>query len=222
MSEENIYNADFYDMTIRTELPSAHIVVSAINDLFHPKSVIDIGCGCGIYLKAFYDLGITDIVGYDGSEWAVKKSLLQQGFIIQQDFTKSFNAGKKYDLGICVEVAEHIPFEFSDKLIDTITSCSETIIFTAAPPGQQGFNHINLQTREFWINKFTDRGFYYDRHNSAFMSGYFKGKDVTWWIWKNFMIFRKKETSMNDRAYFAKLIEEKGYKTICRSGCVQR
>ena len=42
-----------------------------------------------------------------------------------------------------------------------ITQSANTVVFTAAKPGQRGTFHVNLQPREYWINKFNDAGFEY-------------------------------------------------------------
>jgi predicted RNA methylase len=33
-----------------------------------PSSVLDVGCGCGTWIKAALDIGVTDIVGIDGAK----------------------------------------------------------------------------------------------------------------------------------------------------------
>gem|GEM_PF-6703170 len=43
--ESNAYETSFYDMQSDTSYASAKIVVPYIIDLFHPTSVVDIGCG---------------------------------------------------------------------------------------------------------------------------------------------------------------------------------
>jgi hypothetical protein len=38
------------------------------------------------------------------------------------------------------------------------------LLFTAAPPGQEGLSHVNLQKPEYWFEKFKARGYV---HKSA-------------------------------------------------------
>jgi 2-polyprenyl-3-methyl-5-hydroxy-6-metoxy-1,4-benzoquinol methylase len=47
-------------------LQSASIVVNQLLDLIPVKSVIDIGCGVGFWLRAFADRGVKKIIGIDG------------------------------------------------------------------------------------------------------------------------------------------------------------
>ncbi len=190
MVDENFYDDSFYDMTIRTEASNAHVVAKSIMDAFHPKSLIDLGCGCGIYLKAFHDLGMTDLIGYDGSAHAVTKSLAPKGLVVHQDLT-TFEPDRRYDMCLCIEVAEHIRPQFSDDLVRLAVKCSDTVIFTAAPPGQGGTNHINLQPKENWTKRFNDNGFTHEAELSKTWSDYFKKENVVWWIWKNISIYRK-------------------------------
>jgi hypothetical protein len=65
----------------------------------------------------------------------------------------------KKDLAICLEVAEHIPEEMSDRLIKMLTSLAPVVYFSAAIPGQGGANHMNEQWPDYWLAKFADRGF---------------------------------------------------------------
>jgi hypothetical protein len=63
-----------------------------------------------------------------------------------------------FDLAICLEVAEHLPEEASDGLVNFLTSLSEIVLFSAAVPRQKGTNHINLQWPDYWDQKFRRRG----------------------------------------------------------------
>ena len=41
-------------------------VAPLIMDLLKPKSILDVGCGTGTWLKAFEELGVADYIGVDG------------------------------------------------------------------------------------------------------------------------------------------------------------
>src|SRR5947199_5521543 len=55
---------------------SAKEIVPILFSLFNPKSVIDVGCGTGIFLKCFKDVGVKEIFGIDG-KWVDKNLLFQ-------------------------------------------------------------------------------------------------------------------------------------------------
>lgn len=97
------------------------------------------------------------------------------------------------DVAVCMEVAEHIPFECSDALVDNIVSTSaKNIIFTAATPGQKGMSHINLQPPGFWKEKFAKRGYVLNGALSEKFKEDLKGElKYTPWYLANFMVFEK-------------------------------
>ncbi|MCA9789386.1 MAG: hypothetical protein KC462_06410, partial [Cyanobacteria bacterium HKST-UBA05] len=64
--------------------------------------------------------------------------------------TKPIRFNQTFDLAMCVEIAEHIPNRCSRQLVKTLTKASDTVFFTAAPPGQGGVGHINEQPQAFW------------------------------------------------------------------------
>ena len=57
---------------------------------------------------------------------------------------------RKFDLAICLEVAEHLPESSAEGLIQSIVKHADVIMFSAALPGQGGQNHINEQWPHYW------------------------------------------------------------------------
>jgi hypothetical protein len=96
---------------------------------------------------------------------------------------------------ICLEVAEHVPFEFSDTLVENIVSANpKNLIFTAAPPSQEGINHINLQLPHFWAVRFEQYGYFIDVDLSEKFRQELYGKlKFTPWYLENWLVFRKKD-----------------------------
>ncbi len=138
---------------------AAREIVPIILDIFSPKSVIDIGCGLGSWLKVFKELGVNDILGVDGEY--VKRNLLniKKNEFISADLSKKFNIKKKYDLVLSLEVAEHIPEKNSDTFIENLVNHGNLILFSAAIPFQCGQNHLNEQWPEYWDTKFKKFGY---------------------------------------------------------------
>ena len=121
---------------------------------YKPESVIDFGCGIGSYLEAAYSKGLR-IKGIDISYHAFKFTPEHiRPFISYKDCTKEIVTWG-YDCALSFETAEHIDPAGTDQFIDNIKrAASKYILFTAAPPGQEGCGHINLHPREYWIEKF--------------------------------------------------------------------
>jgi len=192
--ETHIYDRKFFRNTIKLENSSAKAAVNILIKHLKPKSVIDIGCGSGIYLKEFADQG-TGIIGYDGSPAAIAESLVKDKTRIY-DLCKPLHLDRKFDLCICIEVAEHLPAKCAPILINTLTKLSSLIIFTAATPGQgpRSIGHINEQLPEYWIKKFKAKNFQLDKKLTSKIKKEMKEKNVVWWIVKNLMVFKKSIT----------------------------
>jgi len=134
-------------------------IVPLLKSLLNPKSVVDVGCGTGTWLKIFIDNGITDVLGIDG--WYLDKSSLKVDIenFIEFDLNKPFVFNRKFDLAISLEVAEHLRPENSNAFVESLSNLSNIIVFSAAIPNQGGQNHLNEQPPIYWINKFEEIGY---------------------------------------------------------------
>lgn len=122
-----------------------------------PNSLIDVGCGTGTWLEAALLLGINDVYGVDG----VKSDTLHisNGLFQITDFRKEWGCSRKFDIALCLEVAEHIESEFVDIFFDSLCQTSNNIYFSAAVPGQPGQHHVNCHWPSYWQKHFNQRGF---------------------------------------------------------------
>ena len=67
---------------------------------------------------------------------------------------------RRFDVAICLEVAEHLPAQAAELLVKSLTMHADKIIFSAACPGQEGQGHINCQWPSYWqalFNKYQFR-----------------------------------------------------------------
>ena len=192
--ETNIYNNKFFKNTIKYEADSAAEFVGVVLKYYNPKSIVDIGCGVGIYLKEFNKKGIEYLLGIDGSPAAKDEFLLSPEKLIIFDLAKKYKFEKKYDLALCLEVAEHLREEDADVLVETIIGASDNIIFSAAVPGQgpRSIGHINEQLPEYWIKKFAGRKYNYLKEQTKEMRKEMRDRSVVWWIVNNLMVFKRK------------------------------
>ena len=167
---------------------------------FNPTSVADVGCGPGIYLKCFRELGSEATLGLEGSTNALRQATVPD--IILHDLREPFRHSQQYDLVLCIEVAEHIHSKYSAVLVGTIAGLCKPgghVIFTAAPPGQGGIHHINLQPKTYWIDRFLSMGLSYSKELSEQLSNRLSFKVLSW-IRDNLMIFVKSSTSHEHEA----------------------
>lgn len=138
---------------------AAREVLPLVIELCKPNSILDVGCGTGTWLKVAQELGISDIQGVDGNY--VDRSMLKisTNHFHPHDLNTPFTLDRKFDLAICLEVAEHLLPEAAEDLVSTLTKHSDLILFSAALPGQGGQHHINEQWPSYWQKLFAEAGY---------------------------------------------------------------
>ncbi|WKV13425.1 class I SAM-dependent methyltransferase [Marivirga harenae] len=168
---------------------AAELIVPLIDSIFSPESILDIGCGLGTWLKVFYEKrDITDILGLDGSYLDKSKLVIKDEFFQEADLRYKIDLDRDFDLVLCLEVAEHLPEEVSDTLIETLCRHSNNIVFSAAIPGQGGQNHINEQWPQYWADKFIKYG--YKRYD-LIRPKVWNNPKVDVWYRQNMFVFSK-------------------------------
>jgi len=125
---------------------------------FDIKSVIDVGCGTVDCLRYFIKM----VVQF----WDLRNqsciTILQarQINVLELDLEKDeFNINQTFDLAISLEVAEHLPPSITNRYVELLSRLSDVIMFTAAPPGQGGKDHVNEQPASYWISRFQYHGY---------------------------------------------------------------
>lgn len=176
------YSAGFYEECSAGSKRSAQAVVPLIIDWLRPNSVVDVGCGTGTWLSVFWESGVHDILGIDG-EWVDRAKLDVPDTCFQPaDVTKPLQIGRRFDLVVSVEVAEHLPAEHAAGFIDSLTSLGPVVLFSAAIPGQGGTHHVNEQWPEYWAALFRARGFIVV---DCLRKRLWQRDDIDWWYAQN-------------------------------------
>lgn len=168
-------------------------IAESIVETFHPESAIDIGCGSGALLVALRRLGVRRSLGLDCSEAALDiaraRGLDTRRFDICTD---QLLYSACYDIAISMETAEHLPERAVDGYIALLCSLAPVVIFTAAPPGQNGIGHLNEQPPEYWIDRFRLFEMYPDEELTARWQADWTASNVAGFYIRNLMVFRRK------------------------------
>jgi SAM-dependent methyltransferase len=155
---EYLYTPDYYE-GLKNRHATSDVIVPLVVDLIHPRSVVDIGCGVGVWLNTFRDQGTEIIAGYDG-DWIPKEMLMiRANEFTALDMSLRMPDVEGFDLALCLEAAEHLPNEMSEPLVRCLTRSAPAVLFSAAIPGQGGTGHINEQWPWFWRRLFDRAGY---------------------------------------------------------------
>jgi SAM-dependent methyltransferase len=193
---------------------AASYIVPYIIEIINPKSVVDIGCGLGTWLKVFKEHNITDILGIDWPQIDKELLCISDTEFIGADLEKEISIGRKFDLALCLEVLEHLDEKSAVQIVDTISSLSDTIIFSAAIPFQGGDNHINEQWPEYWFKKFEENGFFiYDPFRELF----WQNDNIEWWYRQNIFLISKNEFVLPKTSNPKIYIHPKLYENKCNA-----
>jgi SAM-dependent methyltransferase len=172
-------------------LTAPEIIVPVLMDVLKPKSVVDVGCGIGTFLSVFHRQGVTDIRGYDG-HWVDPEKLVQHidpKYFVQADLEMAINGDRRFDLALCLEVAEHLNEKSSEVLVKNLIAFSDMIVFAAAIPGQMGQNHVNEQWPKYWENKFLKKGYQF---HDVLRPIFWENDQVFRWYKQNMFLVVKK------------------------------
>jgi SAM-dependent methyltransferase len=121
-----------------------------VAERYSPRSVLDIGCGLGAYLRLFRALGAHELRGVDG--FADTGEVLEPAGYTQHDLRRPLGLGVTFDLVICAEVIEHVDAAYETTLLESIRRhARDLILFSAAHPGQPGRGHVNCRPVEHWL-----------------------------------------------------------------------
>lgn len=163
---EEIYTAEWFDHDFRELGPEFELVADALYRQFGPDKVVDIGCGPGMILRRLAEHGC-QVYGVEGSAHGIAYADDSIRGAIEHDDITTIEVDGYFDpdndLVICTEVAEHLDAEHAPHLVALLCSALCPIVFTAAPPGQDGHHHVNCQPKSYWEELFAAYGALPDR-----------------------------------------------------------
>lgn len=173
-------------------------VVQKLKDSF---TVLDMGCGHGLLVEAWRNLGVSQSYCVEGSESASSMwpSEHKDEYYQILDLTKfDDSAGKipKTDVVTSFEVAEHLPEESAMDFVRLLVLRNPGLVFFGAATVFQdrGMNpsHLNENTFTYWIEKFRQEDYIVDFASTAYLRHMMMrnpGYVTAWWYPKNIFVF---------------------------------
>ncbi len=153
----HVYDSNFYETADRTAFISAHGLIRHLAEALPIRSVLDVGCGRGVWLAQWLRDGATSVMGVDGPYIDTSRLAIPQSSFAARDLAEPFSLDRRFDLVQSLEVAEHISESRADIFVENLTRHGPLILFSAAIPGQGGEHHVNEQPWEYWRLKFAAR-----------------------------------------------------------------
>ncbi len=179
LEAREIYDTEFYkaqnllEQSLQEALRRISQILPSINNC------IDVGCGVGVWLKAWQTIqpeiniyGIDFNVASD-SVFAIPRNNYQKVdlrdsakeiydkviFEIREKELFEISGNKPFDLVQSFEVAEHLEEKYADNFIYLLTLFSNKILFSAALPMQGGTHHVNERLPKYWARIFAKYGY---------------------------------------------------------------
>lgn len=153
------YGSDFFSYQQVGSLASARAVAPIIKRNLKPSSILDVGCGAGAWVLAYTESGVSDVVGVDADYVRPEQLMFDPSRFHAINVAGIFRMGRTFDVVQCLEVAEHLDPAASKTLVDNLVAHARVVVFSAAPPGQGGENHINERPYDYWRDLFQARGY---------------------------------------------------------------
>jgi SAM-dependent methyltransferase len=190
MATSGCYSPDYFQSIGDLSRRSAAVAAPMVTSLLQPRSVVDVGCGTGAWAAAFKSAGAVEVLGVDGEYCERSQLEIDAREFMAADLTNPLSIDRRFDLAVCLEVAEHLDERYADALVTSLTRLAPAVLFSAAIPHQGGEHHVNEQWPSYWVEKFA-------KHDYAaadpFRRLLWTHKSVAWWYAQNMLLFIRRQ-----------------------------
>lgn len=154
-----LYDDGFYDRQLAAVLAAARVYVAYLWRFVQPRSVLDVGCGRGPWLRAWHEQGTGTLLGFDG-DWNSQATMIDPAIrFTPVDLDRPFTLPEPVELAMSLETAEHLLPASGPGFVASLAAASDVVLFSAAFSWQGGRHHINEQPHSYWGRLFEGQGF---------------------------------------------------------------
>lgn len=138
---------DFYPSVRAGTISSAEVLIGRLlPDDLTGVTAVDLGSGEGHWSAELARRGAT----VDAFDAVVPDERVVD--VIAADFeAPGWHLDQSYDLGLCLEVAEHLAPDAARVVVWELATRCKSILFSAAIPFQPGFGHVNCRWQSAWL-----------------------------------------------------------------------
>lgn len=127
-------------------------------------TVLDVGCAMGVLVNELRQRNVK-AHGIDSSKWAIANGVAPKYCTCKSALEV---ITPRYDLVVCLEVAEHLPERRAGTLVDNLCRASDAVLFSSTPDGDEDATHCNVQPAAYWNRLFIARGYRRDPRREPF------------------------------------------------------
>jgi hypothetical protein len=98
MSELQEYSEEFFEYNERGSIASARRLCAFLAPLLGITSILDVGCGRGVWLREWQNAGVKLAHGIDGPYFRKESLLVPAEDFTAVDLSKRFDLGRRYIL----------------------------------------------------------------------------------------------------------------------------
>lgn len=130
------------------------------------SKIVDYGCAIGFLLEGFKELGYSNVIGYEVSEWAILEGRARGNRVVLWDGrSKDVDPA---DVLFALDVFEHMEDKDIDSVLDVLSPKALVVRIPSSIDGGNTFalkvsqadpTHINCKTKEQWIEFFKRHGY---------------------------------------------------------------
>jgi SAM-dependent methyltransferase len=185
---DGLYGQEFYKSIIDDAYASAKVYGGLLAPILPTRSVVDLGCGQGAWLRALGENGAERLVGYDGP-WVDAARLMDSRIEFRPcDLSQGLPkfSGEHFDLAVSLEVAEHLPASSALGFVESLVDLSDAVLFGAAWTGQGGVGHLNEQCNSYWGKLFVAHRY---RPFDIFRARVWGNPSVAYWYQQNAFLY---------------------------------
>jgi SAM-dependent methyltransferase len=181
-----MYDFEWHKLHGAKTSASATKALTALRRLHPFASVLDVGCGDGRWLAAARLLGADEIQGVDGPWTERDRLLIPPEAVAIRELSGALDLGRRFDLAISLEVAEHVEEAFAEQFVDNLVRHADVVLFGAAIPFQGGFRHVNERWQSYWAARFDTRGY---RRFDPLRARLWNDPEVHYWYRQNMLVY---------------------------------